>query len=127
MKKIISTKNAPAAIGPYSQGVDAGSFVFFSGQIALDPKTGEMIKGTITDETKQVFDNIFALLRAANLAFGDVVKTTVFLVDMADFAEVNAEYAKYFGTNPPARSCVAVGALPKNARVEIEVIGLRQN
>ena len=122
MKKIVSTSDAPAAVGPYSQAVRSGSFLFCAGQIPLDPKTGQLVTGDIATQTRRVLDNISALLKAANLTFGQVVKTTIFLTDMNDFQTVNEIYAEYFREQPPARSTVAVAALPKGANVEIEVI-----
>ena len=122
MKKIVSTSDAPAAVGPYSQAVRSGSFLFCAGQIPLDPKTGQLVTGDIATQTRRVLDNISALLKAAHLTFGQVVKTTIFLTDMNDFQTVNEVYAEYFREQPPARSTVAVAALPKGAKVEIEVI-----
>jgi 2-iminobutanoate/2-iminopropanoate deaminase len=121
MKKVINTDKAPKAIGPYSQGIQIGDFVFFSGAIPLDCD-GNIVTGDIVTETKQVFKNIDALLNGAGLSFDNVIKTTVFLTNMGDFAAVNAEYTKYFNANPPARSCVAVAGLPRGVNVEIEVI-----
>ena len=121
-RNFIQTDEAPKAIGPYSQGVAIGDLVFLSGQIALIPETGEMLKGSVTEEVKQIFKNIDALLRSKNLTFENVVKVTIFLTDMSKFSEVNTEYAKYFPENPPARSCVGVASLPRSAQVEIEVI-----
>jgi 2-iminobutanoate/2-iminopropanoate deaminase len=122
MKKIISTNEAPAAIGPYSQAVRSGSLLFCSGQIPLDPKSGEIVPGDITAQTQRVLDNIAAVLRAEGATFEDVVKTTIFLTDLNDFQTVNEIYGSYFKNQPPARSTVQVAALPKGARVEIEVI-----
>ncbi len=122
MKKILSTTDAPAAIGPYSQGVRTGSLLFCAGQIPLDPKTGQMVSGDISEQTKRVLENIAGLLKAAQLSFDHVVKTTIFLTSMDDFQTVNEIYATYFRESPPARSTVAVSALPKGAKVEIEVI-----
>ncbi len=122
MKKILSTTDAPAAIGPYSQGIRTGSLLFCAGQIPLDPKTGQMVAGDIAEQTKRVLENIAGLLKAAQLSFDHVVKTTIFLTSMDDFQTVNEIYATYFRENPPARSTVAVSALPKGAKVEIEVI-----
>jgi 2-iminobutanoate/2-iminopropanoate deaminase len=122
MKKIISTNEAPAAIGPYSQAVRSGSLLFCSGQIPLDPKSGQIVPGDITAQTRRVLDNIGALLRAEGLAFDNVVKTTIFLTNLGDFQTVNEIYASYFKQDPPARSTVQVSALPKGANVEIEVI-----
>jgi len=122
MKKIISTNEAPAAIGPYSQAVRSGSFLFCSGQIPLDPKSGEIVPGDITAQTQRVLDNIAAVLRAEGLSFDNVVKTTIFLTNLGDFQRVNEIYGSYFKQNPPARSTVQVSALPKGANVEIEVV-----
>lgn len=120
--KTISTANAPAAIGPYAQGNIAGGLLFASGQIPLDPETGELVGSTIEEQTAQVMKNVAAILEAAGTDFGHVVKTTCFLNDMNDFAAFNAEYAKSFGEVRPARSAVAVEKLPKGALVEVEVI-----
>lgn len=120
--KIISTANAPAAIGPYAQGNIAGGLLFASGQIPLDPETGEIVGSTIEEQTAQVMKNVAAILEAAGTDFDHVVKTTCFLNDMNDFAAFNAEYAKSFGEVRPARSAVAVEKLPKGALVEVEVI-----
>jgi 2-iminobutanoate/2-iminopropanoate deaminase len=122
MKKIISTDEAPGAIGPYSQAVRRGSLLFCSGQIPLDPKSGEMVSGDIATQTRRVLDNIAAVLRADGLTFDNVVKTTIFLTDLRDFQTVNEVYSSYFKEQPPARSTVQVSALPKGAKVEIEVI-----
>lgn len=124
MKKIVSTSDAPAAIGPYSQGVRSGSLLFCAGQIPLDPTTGQMVAGDISAQTKRVLENIAAILKAEKLCFDHVVKTTIFLTSMDDFQSVNEIYATYFRENPPARSTVAVSALPKGAKVEIEVIAM---
>lgn len=120
--KTISTANAPAAIGPYAQGNIAGGLLFASGQIPLDPETGEIVGSTIEEQTAQVMKNVAAILEAAGTDFGHVAKTTCFLNDMNDFAAFNAEYAKSFGEVRPARSAVAVEKLPKGALVEVEVI-----
>lgn len=120
-KQIISTSDAPAAIGPYSQAVRVGQFLFASGQLGLDPATGELPEG-IEAQTRQALANMQAVLAAAGATPKDVVKTTIFLVDMADFAVVNRIYAEIFGEEPPARSTVQVAALPKNGLVEIEMI-----
>ena len=122
MKKIISTSEAPAAIGPYSQAVRSGRFLFCSGQIPLDPKSGQIVPGDITAQTRRVLDNVAAVLKAEGVTFDNVVKTTIFLTDLGDFQTVNEVYASYFKQNPPARSTVQVSALPKSANVEIEVI-----
>jgi len=118
----IRTSEAPAAIGPYSQAIRSGDLLFTSGQIPLDPRTGAMVTGDVTAQTVQVMANLGAVLAAAGADFADVVKTTIFLVDMADFAAVNAVYAGHFTAAPPARSTVAVARLPRDARVEIEMI-----
>ena len=123
-KKIISSPNAPQAVGPYSQGVEANGILFLAGQIPLDP-TGNMVDGGITEQTERVLQNIQALLAAAGLTFNDVVKSTVFLSDMNNFAGMNAVYAKYYTANPPARSTVQVARLPKDALVEIVTIAIR--
>ena len=123
MKKIIATTHAPAAIGPYSQAIDCGSFLVTSGQIALDPAAGEMVKGGVAEQTRQALLNLKAILAEAGLTMDNVVKTTVFLQNMGDFAAMNAVYAEFFTEgNYPARSAVQVGALPKGALVEIEAI-----
>jgi 2-iminobutanoate/2-iminopropanoate deaminase len=129
-KTVISSPDAPAAIGPYSQAIKVGDFVFTSGQVALDPATGEMVAGSITEQTTRVCQNLQAVLAAAGLDFTNVVKTTCFLQSMSDFAAMNAVYATYFaadGALPPARSTVAVSTLPKNALVEIECIAKASN
>ena len=122
MKKIVSTGDAPAAIGPYSQAVRIGPMLFCAGQIPLDPRTGQIVSDDISDQAKRVLENIAAILKAERLTFDHVVKTTIFLTSMNDFQAVNEIYATYFRQSPPARSTVAVAALPKNAKVEIEVI-----
>lgn len=124
MKKEISTKEAPGAIGPYSQAIDAGALVFASGQIPVNPATGEIPAG-IEQQTEQSLQNVKAILAAAGLTVDNVVKTTVFLADMGEFAEMNAVYARHFTQPYPARSAVAVKDLPKGVRVEIEVIATR--
>ena len=121
MLKYVETKNAPAAIGPYSQGIILNGIAFFSGQIPLSPETGEVVGTTIEEQTEQVMQNIKALLESQGAEFTDVAKTTCFLADMADFAAFNEIYAKYF-TGKPARSCVAVKALPKGVLCEVETI-----
>ena len=118
----ILTQHAPAPIGPYSQAIQIGSELYCSGQIPLDPQTGEIIDGGVEQQTERVIENIGAVLCAAGCQFADVVKTTIFLVDMKDFATVNAVYERYFGASKPARSTVAVAGLPRGARVEIECI-----
>lgn len=124
-RHVIATDGAPAAIGPYSQAIARGALVFCSGQIPLDPATGQMAEGGIRAETKQALDNLRAVLAAAGLGLADVVKTTVFLASMDDFPAMNEVYAGYFGDQPPARSTIGVAALPKGARVEIEAIAAR--
>ncbi len=123
-KEIIKTPNAPAAIGPYSQAVKAGGMLYCSGQIALDPKTGEFAGNDITSQTEQVMKNISAILEEAGCTFSDVVKCHIFLATMGDFAVVNEIYGRYFTENPPARETVAVKTLPKNALVEISCIAI---
>lgn len=122
MKKIISTSDAPAAIGPYSQAIRSGNFIFCSGQIPLDPKSGEMVADDIGAQTRRVLDNISGVLKAEGLSLGDVLKTTIFLTDLGNFQIVNEIYGSYFNNQPPARSTVQVSALPKGAKIEIEVI-----
>ena len=124
-KKIVETKNAPAPIGPYSQAVEAGGFLFCSGQIALDPASGQVSTGGVPEQTELVMKNIQAVLTQAGLGFEAVVKTTIFLTDMADFPAVNEVYGRHFKTQPPARSTVAVAGLPKGVKVEIEVLAHR--
>ena len=119
---IISTEKAPAAIGPYVQARTAGDILFASGQIPLDPRTGEIVGEDITEQTSQVLSNVSAVLEAAGVGFESVVKTTCFLADMGDFVPFNEEYARWFGDARPARSAVEVAALPKGALIEIEVI-----
>lgn len=123
MKKIIATNNAPAAIGPYSQAIDCGTFLVTSGQIPIDPATGEMVKGGVAEQARQALLNLKAILTEAGLTMDNVVKTTVFLQNMGDFAAMNAVYAEFFSEGSyPARSAVEVGALPKGALVEIEAL-----
>lgn len=124
-KQIVKTENAPAAIGPYSAGVNAGGFIFTAGQIGLDPKTGQMVDGGIETETRRALMNLKSILEAAGSGIQNVVKTTVFLKDIAEFQKMNAIYAEFFTENPPARSAVQVAALPKDACVEIEAIALK--
>ena len=121
---IIATTAAPAAIGPYSQAMALGNLVLVSGQIPIDPQTGDLVQGSIADQTRQVCANLSAILQAAGTDLAHALKTTCFLADMADFAEFNAEYALHF-TGLPARECVQVAALPKGARVEVSVIAER--
>jgi 2-iminobutanoate/2-iminopropanoate deaminase len=123
-KEIIVTDKAPKAIGPYSQAVKAGGFLFCSGQIPLDPVTGELLDSGIREQTDLVMDNIAAVLAAAGLTFADVVKSTIYLTDLANFGVVNEVYGRGFPANPPARSTVEAQGLPRGAKVEIEVIAL---
>ena len=122
MKKVISTSKAPAAIGPYSQAIQVGNLIYTSGQIPIDPATGVFVEGGIKEQTRQSLLNVKAILEEAGLTMNDVVKTTVFMADMNDFAEMNAVYAEFFAEPYPARSAVAVKTLPKGALVEIEVV-----
>jgi 2-iminobutanoate/2-iminopropanoate deaminase len=124
VKQIIATERAPQAIGPYSQAVVANGFVFASGQIPIDPETGQFVEGGIAEQTEQVLRNVSNLLEAAGTSLARVVKTTVFLADMNDFAAMNDAYARFFGDQPPARSTVQAARLPRDARVEIEVVAL---
>lgn len=124
MRQQVQTDNAPAAIGPYSQAIKAGGFVFVSGQVAFDPKTGEFVPGGIAEQTEQVLKNVSAVLEAAGSSLDHVVKTTVFLADMKEFSGMNEVYAKFFSDPPPARATVAAAGLPRDARVEIEVVAL---
>jgi len=124
-RQAIATTAAPAAVGPYSQAIAAGDFVFCSGQIHLEPATGALVEGDIATQTERVLDNLGAVLAAAGRSMADVVKTTVFLVDINDFAAMNAVYGRYMADPPPARSTIGVAALPKGARVEIELIAAR--
>ena len=124
MRERIQTENAPAAIGPYSQAIKAGEFVFVSGQIPIDPKTGEFVAGGIAEQTKQVLKNLAAVLEAAGSGLDRVVKTTVFLADMKEFPGMNEVYATFFSAPPPARATVAAAGLPRDARVEIEAVAL---
>lgn len=125
MKKIVSSAQAPAPIGPYSQAVLAGNMLFLSGQIALDPKSGQLVNKDVAEETHQVMGNILALLQAEGLGFEQVVKTSIFLKNMDDFQSVNAIYGDYFTGNYPARETIEVARLPKDVRVEISVIALK--
>lgn len=124
MKQVVATKSAPAAIGPYSQAIAAGGFVFASGQIPLDPQTGVLVTGGVVEQTEQVMRNLAAVLEAAGTSLDRVVKTTVFLADMEDFAAMNEVYGRHFNVAPPARATVQAARLPRDARVEIEVIAL---
>lgn len=122
MKEIIATDKAPGAIGPYSQAIKAGGMLFCSGQIPIDPATGEFVEGGVTEQTEQVFKNLIAVLEAGGTSLDGVVKTTVFLADMNDFAAMNEVYANYFDSNKPARATVQAARLPRDAKVEIECI-----
>ena len=124
MKEAVSSPNAPKAIGPYSQAVRAGQLLFLSGQVPLDPATGQMIDGDIAAQTRRVFENLGAVLKAGGRSFADVVRTTVFLADMNDFAAMNEVYGGYFSAPAPARATVQVSRLPKDARIEIDVIAV---
>lgn len=123
-RTVVSTDAAPGAIGPYSQAIIAGDLVFCSGQVPFDPSTGQLVSGTIEEETQRVLDNISAVLQAAGSSMARIVKTTIFLSDMNDFAAVNGAYGAYFPHEPPARSTVQVARLPRDVRVEIEAIAL---
>ncbi len=124
MKKIVSTTEAPAAVGPYSQAVRVGPMLFTAGQIPLDPKSGQLVSDKIDEQTKRVLDNLTAVLQAEGMSFSNIVKTTVFMTNLGDFQTMNEVYASYFKDAPPARSTVQVAALPKGAQVEIEVIAV---
>lgn len=124
VKQIIQTDRAPQAIGPYSQAVKARGFVYASGQIPIDPATGQFVAGGITEQTEQVLKNVAAVLKASGSGLDKVVKTTVFLADMEEFAAMNEVYARFFSSEPPARATVQAAGLPRNAKVEIEVIAL---
>ncbi|HEU4712981.1 MAG TPA: RidA family protein [Pyrinomonadaceae bacterium] len=124
LKEPVKTSNAPAALGPYSQAIKVGEFVFTSGQVAIDPETGEFIGGGIVEQTERVLKNVAAVLEAAGSSLDQVVKTLVFLADMNDFAAMNEVYGKFFTGAPPARSTVQAARLPKDARVEIEAVAL---
>jgi 2-iminobutanoate/2-iminopropanoate deaminase len=123
-KKVIQTEKAPKAIGPYSQAIQAGNFLFISGQIPLDPRTGDLMKGDIHKQTQQVLENIKGVLESQGLGMENVVKATLFLKDIANFNQVNEAYATYFPSSPPARSTVEVAKLPRDADIEIEAIAL---
>ena len=125
MKKIISTEKAPAAIGPYSQAIEVNNMVFTSGVIPIVPETGELVTGGIEEQAKQAIGNLAALLAESGVDMENVIKTTVFIKDMNDFAKVNEVYAKYFTSQFPARSCVEVARLPKDVLIEIEAIGVK--
>jgi 2-iminobutanoate/2-iminopropanoate deaminase len=124
-RELVKTADAPAAIGPYSQAIATGELVFASGQIALDPGSGQLAEGDVQTQTRRALENLSAVLLAAGSSLGQIVKTTVFLTSMDDFATMNAVYGEYFTGDPPARSTIAVAALPRGARVEIEAIAVR--
>ncbi|MBK8467420.1 MAG: RidA family protein [Chloracidobacterium sp.] len=124
MKEIVTTENAPGAIGPYSQAIKAGGMVFCSGQIPIDPKTGEFVSQVVSEQTEQVLVNLNEVLKAAGTSLDNVVKTTVFLADMNDFVEMNEVYGRFFSTNKPARATVQAARLPRDAKVEIECIAV---
>jgi 2-iminobutanoate/2-iminopropanoate deaminase len=124
MKKIVSTTEAPAAVGPYSQAVRVGPMLFTAGQIPLDPKSGQIVSQDVAEQTRRVLDNLTAVLKAENMDFSNIVKTTVFLTNLDDFQKMNEVYASFFKDQPPARSTVQVSALPKGAQVEIEVVAV---
>lgn len=124
MKEIISTSKAPSAIGPYSQAVKVGNMLFISGQIPIDPKSGNIIEGDIKTQTRRVLENIKGILESIGANLSNVVKTTVFMVDLSEFSDMNEVYKEYFPENPPARSTVQVSALPRNVRIEIEAIAI---
>ena len=125
MKKVISTHNAPAAIGPYSQAILSGNTLYCSGQIAINPVTGNLVIDNITEETNQVMKNILAVLKAADMNFENVVKCSIFIKDMNNYSAINKVYTKSFSSNPPAREAVQVSVLPKNVNVEISVIAVK--
>ena len=124
MKETVTTENAPGAIGPYSQAVKAGGMVFCSGQIPIDPKTGEFVSQVVSEQTEQVLNNLSEVLKAAGTSLDNVVKTTVFLADMNDFVEMNEVYSRYFSDNKPARATVQAARLPRDAKVEIDCIAV---
>ena len=124
MREVIATEQAPRAIGPYSQAIRAGNLLFCSGQIPIDPSTGEFVSGGVAEQTEQVMRNLSALLSAGHSSLKQVVKTTVFLADMDDFTAMNEVYGRFFGENPPARATVQAARLPRDARVEIEAIAI---
>lgn len=123
-RKIIATDHAPAAVGPYSQGVQVGDLVYTAGQIPLVPQTGQLVEGDIEAQTRQVMQNLSQVLEAAGSSLADIIKTTIFVTDLADFATINTVYGSFFQSNPPARSTVQVAALPLGARVEIEAVAV---
>lgn len=124
MSQVIHTQQAPAAIGPYSQAIKAGNILFVSGQLPIDPQTGNLVTGSVAEQTERIMMNVQAILTAGGASLANVVKTTIFLADLNDFAEVNAAYGRYFPANPPARSTVQVARLPKDGRIEIECVAV---
>jgi 2-iminobutanoate/2-iminopropanoate deaminase len=122
---VIATAQAPAAIGPYSQGIKVGNMLFTSGQIAIDPATGQLLTGSIEEQTRRVLDNLGAVLKAAGMDFGDVVSATVYMDDIANYPGINAVYAEYFPKDPPARCAMQVARLPKGAAVEIALVAIK--
>ncbi|MFQ5448993.1 MAG: RidA family protein [Nitrospinaceae bacterium] len=126
-KRIVKTSEAPAAIGPYEQGIRVGNFLFISGQIAMEPATGQLVQGDIAQETERTLKNLDAILKADGLTRGHVVKTTVYLADLNDFARMNQVYEKFFTAPPPARACVQVAALPKGAKIEMDAIAIGES
>ena len=126
-KRIIQTNNAPAALGPYSQAVGAGNFLFISGQIPIDPSSGEFLKGEIEEETERTLKSLEAILKADDLSMENVIKTTVYLTDLSHFSRMNVIYEKFFKGHKPARACVQVAALPKGSKIEIEAIAFKDN
>ena len=123
-KKVVHTEKAPKAIGPYSQGIQAGNFLFLSGQIPLDPASGELVKGDIREQARRVLENLKGVLESQNLGMEDVVKVTIFLKDMGNFSQVNEVYGAYFPSSPPARSTVEVARLPRDVDIEVEAIAV---
>jgi 2-iminobutanoate/2-iminopropanoate deaminase len=124
LKKIVATDQAPAAIGPYSQAIQVGEFLFTSGQLPVDPASGEIIAGGVKEQTDMALANLQAVLAAAGVSLADVIKTTLYIKNMSDFGIINETYGKYFNSNPPARSCVEVARLPKDVLVEVEAIAI---
>ncbi len=124
--KIVKTDKAPQAIGPYSQGIIAGNMVYTSGQLGMEPLTGELVNTSIEDEARQSLENVEAVLKAAGVELSDVIKTTVFVKDLSQFSDINEIYSEFFSENKPARSCVEVARLPKDANIEIEAIALKK-
>lgn len=125
VKEVISSPEAPKAIGPYSQAIRVGDWLFCSGQIAIDPRTGQLVTGSVEEETRQVLENLGAILKEAGMDYSDVVRVTVFMAEMNDYARINKVYAEYFKDKPPARAAVQVASLPKDVRVEISCIAVK--